>query len=260
MKYIDSEKMENLPGRRIEEGDTFRFSCHPGIACFNRCCRNLNLFLYPYDVLRLKKQLKVTSSEFLDRYVDVVLREGSFFPDVLLSMSDNAQRTCPFLSDAGCRVYVDRPDACRTFPVEQGALYDTAAGRVRPVSFFRPPDFCLGQYEKTEWTLGDWADDQGARVYNQMTLLWSDLRRLFQVDPWRGEGPDGARGKMAFMAVYNLDSFRPFVFRSSFLKRYRVKPKVLKKLRTDDVALMKFGFEWVAFFLYGKKGPCIRLR
>jgi hypothetical protein len=65
---------------------------------------------------------------------------------------------------------------------------------------------------------------------------------------------------MAFMAVYNVDQFRDFVFQSSFLKRYKVKTAMLKKLKADDVDLLKFGFEWVKFFLWGIKSKHIRMR
>jgi hypothetical protein len=260
MKYVDTQDIDSLPGRRIGPDDTFNFRCHPDIGCFNRCCRNLNLFLYPYDVIRLKHRLGLIAEEFLDRYVDIVLRESSFFPDVLLSMSDNTEKTCPFLSDAGCLVYPDRPDACRTFPLEQGALYNARVKKNEPVYFFRPPDFCMGQHEDVPWTPETWARDQAAEDYHKMTLMWSDLRRLFQDDPWQGEGPGGSRGKMAFMAIYNMDGFRNFVFKSTFLNRYKVKSAVLKKLRADDVALMKFGFEWVKFYLWGIQGRNIRLR
>jgi Fe-S-cluster containining protein len=76
--------------------------------------------------------------------------EGNHFPDVLLRMADNESKTCPFLSDAGCTVYPDRPDTCRTFPVEHGMLFTGPARRHREiVSFFRPPDFCQGQHEST---------------------------------------------------------------------------------------------------------------
>jgi len=144
MKYVDTEKIEKLPGRRLQKGDTFAFRCHPEVACFNRCCRNLNLFLYPYDVLRLKNNLGLTSGQFLDDYVDVVLRPGAFFPEVLLRMAENEEKTCPFLTTQGCSVYPDRPDTCRTFPVEQGNLYDAGTGKSRLVHFFRPPRFLPG--------------------------------------------------------------------------------------------------------------------
>ena len=50
MKPIEIEEIDKLPGIRIQENDTFSFRCHPEVECFNRCCRNLNLFLYPYDL------------------------------------------------------------------------------------------------------------------------------------------------------------------------------------------------------------------
>jgi len=43
---------------RIEKEETFHFSCHPSIGCFTDCCRQLELALTPYDILRLKKGLR----------------------------------------------------------------------------------------------------------------------------------------------------------------------------------------------------------
>jgi len=260
MKYVDADELEKLPGRQIKAGDTFAFRCHPDVACFNRCCRNLNLFLYPYDVLRLKNCLGIHAGRFLDEYVDLVLRPGSHFPDVLLRMADNTEKTCPFLTGEGCSVYPDRPDTCRTFPVEQGSLYDAGTGKSALVHFFRPPDFCQGQHETDRWTVDTWSGDQEARDYNRMTLAWAEIKRLFQADPWKGEGPEGTRAKMAFMATYNIDEFRKFVFESSLLKRYKVKKELQRKIRASDKALLKFGFEWVKVFIWGMKSKKIKNR
>ena len=260
MKYIDIDNLDQLPGKRLATGDKFSFHCHPQIACFNLCCRNLNLFLYPYDVVRLKNQLNLTSDQFLDKYVDIVLRDSNFFPEVLLAMSENKERTCPFLSDSGCKVYQDRPDTCRTFPVEQGALHDVGSDTTRLVHFFRPPDFCEGQHENKLWTTESWSRDQDAVIYNEMTLRWSELKRLFQKNPWGREGPEGPKAKMAFMAIYNIDRFRDFLLNSTFLKRYKVKSAILKKIRSDDVALMKLGFEWVKLFVWGIQTKTFKLK
>jgi Fe-S-cluster containining protein len=260
MKYIDLDEIDKLSGRRLEKNDTFNFRCYPEIACFNRCCRNLNLFLYPYDIVRLKKKLNVTSDVFLEKYVDIVLRPSNFFPEVLLSMADNPEKTCPFLQPSGCSVYPDRPDACRTFPVEQGVLYDAQQDKPETIHFFRPPDFCLGQHEETVWTPRTWSDDQDATVYHEMTARWSELKRLFQTDPWGCQGADGPKAKMAFMATYNMDQFREFLFKSTFLKRYKVKPKVLKRIRYNEAELMKFGFQWVKFYVWGIPSKDFRLK
>lgn len=260
MKYIDIDQENELPGRRIKEKDTFSFRCYPEIGCFNRCCRNLNLFLYPYDVLRLKNSLGISSDEFLERHVDAVLCPGNFFPEVLLRMSANQQKTCPFLTDSGCSVYADRPDTCRTFPVEQGVQYDATQKKDTPIYFFRPPDFCLGQHEDRQWDTAGWAKDQDAQRYHRMTIRWAQLKRLFQNDPWGAEGSEGSRAKMAFMATYNLDRFREFVIHSSFLDRYKVKSAVLKKIKAHDAELLIFGIDWVKYFLWGIKSTSFKER
>ena len=260
MKTIHSQQHSTLLQKSLQESDEFSFRCHEGLACFTRCCRNLNLFLYPYDVLRLKNGLTLSSEDFLDRYVDVVMREGNYFPDVLLTMSDDAEKTCPFLTDAGCSVYADRPDTCRTFPLEQGILFEGPHGKARDIYFYKPPDFCLGQHETDTWQVQHWSEDQEAEIYHRMTIQWAEVKALFEKNPWGNEGPGSQRAKMAFMATYNMDAFRAFVFESSFLKRYKVKRQVQKKIKTNEVALLTFGFEWVKYFVWAIPSPYIKAR
>lgn len=260
MKYIDSKNLNQLSGKRLAENEEFSFDCYPGIACFNRCCHHLNLFLYPYDVIRLKNRLGISSDRFIDRYVDVVLRPGSFFPEVLLKMSDEGKRPCLFLTPTGCEVYPDRPDTCRKFPLEQGIIHNAKAAAPERVYFFRPPDFCLGPQQATLRTPAAWNDQADDAFYDHMTLQWAALRGLLEDDPWDNEGPEGRRAKMTFMACYNIDGFREFVFKSSFLKRYKVKSALQKKIRKDDGELLKFAFDWVKFFLWAAQTKRFRLR
>lgn len=258
MKLVPTDEITSR-GRKITATDRFSFRCHSEVSCFNKCCRNLNLFLYPYDVARLRKKLGISSSEFIDRHVDIVMRPGNFFPDVLLKMADNSEATCPYLTDEGCSVYSDRPDACRSFPVEHG-LFMNEKGIAEDVHFFRPPDFCMGQHEEKEWTVKTWAEDQGAVEFNKMTRLWGETKALFASDPWGPSGNTGPKAKMAFMAAYNIDEFREFIFGSSFLQRYKIKSDLLKKLKSDDASLVKFGFEWIRFFVWGLRSDKIKTR
>ncbi len=258
MKYIDLNDLDKLPGVPLKKGETFSFRCYAGIACFNRCCRNLNLFLYPYDVIRLKNNLHLTSDQFLEKYVVIVMRESNYFPSVMMRMSEDNESSCPFLNESGCSIYPDRPDTCRSFPVEQGVIYGGQMNKSRLIQFFRPPAFCLGRHENKTWTAHTWARDQNAIIYNRMTARWADLKRLFQINPWGQEGPRSAKAKMAFMATYNIDRFRDFVFNSSFLERYEVNSALVKKIREDDVELLKLGFDWVKFFVWGIKSASIR--
>ena len=260
MKYINSNVIEYLPGKRIDTKTSFNFQCDPDVSCFNLCCRNLNLFLYPYDVLRLKNNLNMTSSQFIDQYTDIVMREESYFPDVLLKMAENNEKTCPFLTESGCQVYPDRPDACRTFPIEMGIQYSEKSKQDEAIYFFRPPDFCKGTETKITWTLETWGIDQAVETYHRMTIQWAKLKRLFQNDPWGVEGINGKKGKMAFMALYNIDEFREFVFKSSFLKRYKIQKDLKNKMKKKDDQLLKLAFEWVKLFVWGLSSTKISIK
>jgi Fe-S-cluster containining protein len=244
VKEISHKELLARGDRILGARDLFCFECRPDLPCFNLCCRNLNLYLYPYDVIRLRKRLGISSAEFIDRHAEIISRPGDPFFSVLLSMADNAEKTCPFLTGKGCGVYEDRPWACRSFPTEHGMDYDAKTGKARPINMFRPPDFCLGRHEKKQWTVSGWLSNQNALVYYEMTGLWADFLRKLPKDPWQGQGRSGPRAKMAFMAAYNMDEFRAFVFGSSFLKRFDVPGTLMKKIKTDDTALLRFGLDW----------------
>jgi hypothetical protein len=216
--------------------------------------------LYPYDVIVLKKFLGISSDQFLDVYVDVVMREGNFFPEVLLKMREDKEKGCVFLSNSGCSVYNCRPHTCRLFPVEQGFISDGHTGNTRFIHFFRPPDFCLGPNENQSFSSSGWIQNQQADEYTKMILLWAETKYLFHDNPWGSEGPMGAKGKMAFMAAYNLDRFREFIFKSSFLNRYQVRPELIQKILSSETELMKFGFSWIRFYMWGIQSGDILIR
>jgi hypothetical protein len=57
------------------------------------------------------------------------------------------------------------------------------------------------------------------------------------------------------MVSYNIDEFRRFVFDSTFLQRIPVDDKAREELKTDDVALLKFGVHWLKSILFKPKDP-----
>ncbi|MFA4837419.1 MAG: YkgJ family cysteine cluster protein, partial [Dehalococcoidia bacterium] len=96
----------------------FKFDCHTQVSCFGKCCRDVNIFLTPYDVLRMKNALGIPSAEFLEKYATPLILEENQLPVLLLKMGeDDADKKCPFVSDAGCTIYNDRPWSCRMYPV-----------------------------------------------------------------------------------------------------------------------------------------------
>lgn len=240
--------------RPLKDG-TFRFACHPGVPCFTRCCADLTLALTPYDVLRLKKGLGISSQEFLNRYTSDEIKENSGLPVLLLKMEAYQGGRCPFLLPEGCSVYSDRPGACRLYPVGRAARYN--GGRLQERYFLVEEPHCLGFAEDRRWTVQEWLADQGLEDYNEMNSLWMAVNRDVEGRSLRATMTDD-RVKMYFMACYNSDQFRRFVFESSFLKNFQIDKKTVSRIRKDDKALLKLGFRWLELALFGKKTMKVR--
>ena len=240
--------------KRLLETDTFRFDCHPQIPCFTRCCQDADMYLYPYDIIRLKNCLSISSERFLERYTLTAFRDNPYFPSLMLKMSPGEEKSCPFLARKGCTVYEDRPFSCRAYPLER-AVARSGAGKKRAVHYFLAcHDHCWGHKEPGKWSVDEWIKDQQIQIFNDMNDLWVEVDTLFRGNPWGRQGVDGPAFKMAFMACFNIDKFKTFVFESTFLSRFDVSPERIDKLTASDVELMKFGFDWIKLFLTGT-GP-----
>jgi Fe-S-cluster containining protein len=235
-----SQKSKTDLKERMDADQNFRFRCDPGVSCFTDCCRDVTIVLTPYDVLRLKKRLGITSDELVDRYT-VVLPKGKLIPLVVLKMEGEDKR-CPFVTQEGCSVYEDRPWPCRMYPLD---MADDGTFHL-----ITDADRCKGLQEKDVWQIGEWLVEQGIVPYDEMNDLFAQVIR-----PMSAQGLDIDNPhihKMLFMALYNLDKFRDFVFKSTFLERFDVEPVRIEKIRRDDMELLKFGFDWIKFGLFGQ--------
>lgn len=76
------------------------------LTCAN-CCKTTSPIFYQTDIERVSKALRMKPGDFISRYLRVD-KDNDF---VLQSAP------CPFLDDRNqCRVYEDRPKACREYP------------------------------------------------------------------------------------------------------------------------------------------------
>jgi hypothetical protein len=220
----------------------FRFKCGPGVACFTQCCQDINIVLTPYDVIRLKNALGLSSDEFLDKHALIMAKKDRLIPLVVLKMNEDDKR-CPFVSREGCAVYENRPWACRMYPLD---MNDDGTFRL-----ITDASRCLGLREKEEWEIREWLMDQGIVPYDEMNTLLSSLTTPLQAQDLDIDNPEIQ--KMVFMALYNVDKFRDFVFKSSFLDRFELDPARIEKIKRDDEELLKFAIEWIKFGLFGEK-------
>ncbi len=220
----------------------FCFACHPGVPCFTECCRELDLALSPYDVLRLKNSLDLHSGTFLEQYVIIEWEEGMAFPNCYLTMVDNGRASCVFVEEKGCRVYKDRPGACRAYPVGRGASR-RGDGTVAEQFVLLKEPHCRGFEEKPEQTAQEYFRDQGLAEYNrfndQLTSLLQHPRVHFGFRPTR------AQADQFILALYNLDMFRQEMADGRISMNRPLSALELQALAGDDEELLLLGIRWL---------------
>src|SRR3990172_3894014 len=234
----------SIPAGTLRDNDSFSFGCRKELECFNRCCRDINLFLTPYDILRIKRRLKVPSYEFLRTYTFPLFPEEVGHPVILMKMVPDETKNCPFVSDEGCMIYDDRPWSCRSFPL------GPASEGPEPEFELVKRDFCLGFTGNKKHTVKKWRDSQNMGFYEELNNEWKKIthhENFGTLDLLQGEARD-----MFFLGSYNLDEFRNMVFQANFLDYFEIDKKVLKKIRSDETELLRFALKWLRHVLFGE--------
>jgi Fe-S-cluster containining protein len=234
---------------------SFTFACHKGVDCFTKCCASLNLVLTPYDVLRMKNRLGMSSEDFLLRHTETRLDPPARFPTLILKMNKEDRR-CPFVNSQGCTIYEDRPGACRIYPIGRASMKLEQEKRARENFFVVRERHCLGFRADKTWSIKEWMADQGVDEYNAMNDQWLEI-----VTSQRSLGPEkdlSRKIQMFFMASYHIDKFRKFIFESKFLQLFDVPSEVIDRMAKEDTELMKFAYEWLKFSLFGMNTVRIR--
>ncbi len=242
-------KTAGIPPVRLSLDQRFNFQCHKDVSCFTKCCRGINNVLTPYDILRLKNRLGLTSDEFLAIYTTPQILEKTDIPIVTLKLLDDEEQSCPFVREDGCLVYADRPTTCRYYPLGVASLAKTGDLDKEGFYFFVNEPHCRGFEEEKEWTVREWRKDQGVDVHDEINEEWTDLVVKKRSFPQNIKFTDKTKS-LFFMVSYNIDAFRRFVFESSFLDRYDIDEKTVETIREDEIELLRFGIRWLKDVLF----------
>ena len=248
----------NILPEKLTLDSPLQFECHPGVSCFTACCHNIKIILTPYDILILRRRLNIPAHEFITLYTEPTYLEKTDMPGVQIKLTGE-NNGCPFVTPEGCTVYTDRPSACRYYPVGMADFHEGGKDDAAEEKFFflvKEPH-CKGHEEPKRWTIRDWRADQGVDVRDEMNKEWLRLvmrRKSFGLQATLSD----AAKRMFFMASTDLDTFRKFVFESSFLDTYEVDADTVAKIREDDVELMLFSFRYLANTLFGAAGMAIK--
>jgi len=235
---------------RLELEDTIKFRCHKDISCWNECCSRADVSLAPYDIIRMKKNLGIDSSEFLNTYTVPFEIDAHGIPGIKLRTTDEG--ACLFMKEEGCSVYEDRPTACRYYP--SGLLSMRALGKSEDERHFlmvKEPH-CKGHEEDREITIADYRKEQVVEEFDELNRDWYRIiLKKKSTGPTIG-APSDMSLQLFFMASYDVDRFRRFVLSDSFKSMYIISAEEFASFEKDDVELMKFGFTLMKQVLFGE--------
>ena len=228
-----------------------RFDCHPGVACFNACCRSTDITLTPYDVVRLKRRLGMGSGDFVAACTYPFEMDAQGMPGLKLAHKPGTGE-CLFLEEWGCRVYEDRPAACRYYALGNMGVRRKDADRVDDLYFLIREAHCLGHGEPKTRTVAEYRREQGVDVYDDRNREWRDI-----VIKKRSSGPavgkPSARSRQLFgMCSYDVDAFREFVSSRGFRDLFDLDEAAMEGLRSDEDALLAFAFRFLKQVLFGE--------
>jgi len=226
----------------LSPDDKFRFSCTSNLSCFNECCRDLNQFLTPYDILRLKNSLGISSGMFLKTYTSYHTGPETGLPVITLKTDSASGSICPFVTPSGCRVYKDRPSSCRIYPLARLVSRNRESGSLSEYYMMIKETHCLGFNDGKEQTVSKWIIEQDIEPYNRMNDMLMEIISLKnQMAP--GE-LDIKSGYMFRMALYDLDELKSYLFTDKE-DHDALSESDNNALKQDDTALLVFAFSWV---------------
>ena len=239
---------EMLP---VNLDDKINFNCSCENRCFNECCRDLNQVLTPYDILRLKNRLEISSQEFLKTYTSLHNGPASGLPVVEFKPNPATGHECPFVTSKGCSVYEDRPGSCRMYPLARAIAKSRETGEIVEYFALIEEPHCKGFEKRTGQSVKHWLKGQIVEKYNRENDKLMELISLKnQVMPGKLEGSDA---DIFYLALYNLDEFRKKIFEENLLKEITIPEKIKERLNEYDEDLLNFGIDWVKYMLFGIK-------
>ncbi len=233
----------------VNLNDPMNFSCSPENSCFNDCCRDLNQALTPYDILRLKNSLDISSQEFLRTYTSRHNGPGTGLPVVEFKPNPGTGHACPFVTDDGCSVYPDRPGSCRLYPLARAISRSRQTGEITEYYALIEEPHCKGFGVDSQATVKEWLTGQDVEKHNARNDQLMELISLKnQIIPGKLEG---FQSDQFYLALYDLDEFRVQILEKDLLAEFNLDNTMTRQITAGDETLLNFGIQWVKNMLFG---------
>lgn len=256
---MSDNKLDDIPfsspvlPNQLELSSKFRFECKPGISCFNACCKQADITLAPYDIIRLKNRLGMTSIEFLKKHTVPFQMDSHGMPGVKMRTTD-IDPVCLFMDEVkGCTVYEDRPSACRYYPVALMSSRKSDEYHDEQHYALVEESHCMGHKQPREITVADYRKEQQVEEYDELNR---DYYRIILKKKSTGPAigaPSTTSFQFFFMVAYNTDKFKEFLQAPNFRAMYDVADAEFDGIISDDIERLKFGYRLLMQVLFGEE-------
>ncbi len=237
----------------VHPQDPMIFACTSENSCFNSCCRDLSQALTPYDVLRLKNSLGISSQEFLRSYTSRHTGPGTGLPILEFKPNPATGHACPFVTDLGCSVYEDRPGSCRLYPLARAIARSRETGKIQEYFALIEEPHCQGFGQKTNLTVAQWVKGQKVSLHNFYNDKLMELISLKnQIMPGKLSPKES---DLFYLALYDLDEFRSQILEQDLFAELSFPcfslSSCIDAIKTSDEALLDIGIQWVKYMFFG---------
>ena len=162
---------DNFDSMKIGLDETFNFHC---TMCGNCCINREDILLSPKDIYNISKELGIMTDDFFKKYCEAYIGSDSKIPIVRLR-PHGADRRCPLLKKAKCRVHRAKPTVCAMFPIGRCLVADN------PQEGLKDDDMSQVQYifsnpgcgnQSENHTVREWLESFDVPVPDEFFVKW----------------------------------------------------------------------------------------
>lgn len=219
---MNKDLLEISDGKLYGNNDMAKISCHDCAGC-SSCCQDMgeSIWLDPYDVYQLTKNLGKTMEELLAKEVELHVEDGLILPN--LKMVGEKIPQCAFLNEEGrCSIHAFRPGYCRLFPLGRNYEEDK-------LTYFVLKDACPAP-NKSKVKINKWLGVPNLKAYEEFLVEWHGLTkrlRALYVENMEDEAVIKAIN-MKFLQVFYLAPYESEDFYEEFENRKEEIEKLLR--------------------------------
>ena len=221
---MNQNLLEIYDGKLYGNNDMAKVGCHDCAGC-SSCCRDMgqSIWLDPYDVFQLTKNLGRNFEELLTREIEFHVEDGLILPNI--RMIGEGEPVCGFLNENGrCSIHTFRTGFCRLFPL--GRNYDGER-----LEYFVLKDACPAP-NKSKVKINKWLNTPRLKDYEKFLVQWHGLTRLLRAS-YTDHAEEEAVIKainMKFLQTFYLTPYDTEDFYEAFHLRFTGMDEFLRKL------------------------------